>query len=134
MMSLGLISGFVFLYEPNWPPSSLLHRISKAIVTHDNSILPSINNFIIMMVMALGMFSAALRNKSFKLVKTNKQQILLHTTVGVGMGIGASLALGGNSSQLLLALPALSPAGFIAISSIILGIRIGLYLRDKYII
>ena len=48
------------------------------------------------------------------------------------MGLGASLALGGNDSQLLIALPAFSPAGVVATISIILGIAAGLVTRNVY--
>ena len=47
------------------------------------------------------------------------------------MGMGASLAVGGNDSQLLLALPAFSPAGFVAVFSMLVGIWAGLYIKDK---
>tara|TARA_R110001583_G_scaffold154593_1_gene306285 strand:- start:1231 stop:1395 length:165 start_codon:yes stop_codon:yes gene_type:complete len=50
------------------------------------------------------------------------------------MGVGASLAHGGNDTQLLLALPALTPAGFTAILSMVAGIWIGLHVRGKFFI
>jgi uncharacterized protein len=45
------------------------------------------------------------------------------------MGIGASLALGGNDSQLLIALPSFSPAGAVTIFSMVIGIITGMMLR-----
>lgn len=47
------------------------------------------------------------------------------------MGIGASLALGGNDTQLLLALPTFSPAGGVAIVGMLIGIWGGLFVREK---
>lgn len=47
------------------------------------------------------------------------------------MGIGASLALGGNDTQLLLALPTFSPAGGVAIMGMLIGILGGLFVRDR---
>ena len=44
------------------------------------------------------------------------------------MGVGASIAMGGNSVQLLLALPTLSPSGFGAIAGMLLGIWGGYYI------
>ena len=49
------------------------------------------------------------------------------------MGVGASLALGGNSVQLLLAIPTLSPAGFVSVAGILLGIWSGIYLQKAVI-
>ncbi|MCQ1060227.1 hypothetical protein ACQKPX_13640 [Photobacterium sp. DNB23_23_1] len=45
------------------------------------------------------------------------------------MGLGASLALGGNDSQLLIALLAFSPSGAVAILFIIKGIETGFAIR-----
>jgi hypothetical protein len=53
---------------------------------------------------------------------------------GACMGIGASLALGGNDSQLLLALPTLSPGGMTAILGMLIGIWSGLYIREIYVV
>ena len=49
------------------------------------------------------------------------------------MGIGASLAMGGNSFQLLMALPVFSVAGIIAILGIIVGIFVGVDIKRKYL-
>jgi len=46
------------------------------------------------------------------------------------MGLGASLALGGNDSQLLLVLPALSPAGLLSTAGIVFGIWFGLRIKS----
>lgn len=50
------------------------------------------------------------------------------------MGIGASLALGGNDTQLLLALPTFSPGGVVSVLGMLAGIWIGLFVREKLII
>lgn len=45
------------------------------------------------------------------------------------MGIGAALAKGGNTSQLLLTLPVFSPAGIGAVASMLVGLYLGLRIR-----
>lgn len=131
MLLLGLISGFVFLYQPKWPPSSVLHQFSLSIVNSDMALLPSSDSFLLMIFLWLGMLAATWKTKTFKYKNSNWKFWLLHTTAGICMGIGASLALGGNGSQLLLALPAFSPAGFVAILFMVVGVRLGLSIRDK---
>ncbi|WP_082627179.1 YeeE/YedE thiosulfate transporter family protein [Colwellia sp. TT2012] len=70
--------------------------------------------------------AAKWRTCRFRLALPNVKQNTLHFVAGVFMGLGASLSMGGNDSQLLLALPAFSPAGFVAVSAMLVGIAIGL--------
>ena len=134
MMSIGLIAGFVFLFDPKWPPSGLLHKVSHALANSDNTLWPPKESYFIFLALLIGMFSAAWHTKKFEVIKSNWQQWLLHLMAGTFMGVGASLALGGNDSQLLLALPTFSPGGILAVSGMILGIFIGLFVRDRYVI
>jgi len=131
MMTIGLISGFVFLFDPKWPPSGLLHKVSHAFVSSGETLWPVVESYFLFISLLIGMWGAAWHSKKFKLLKSNWQQWLLHVLAGTCMGIGASLALGGNDSQLLLALPTLSPGGIIAVISMIVGIRLGLSVREK---
>ncbi len=132
IMAIGLIAGFVFLFDAKWPPSGLLYKISHAIA-HDNQALwPPLESYLLFLSLLIGMFSAAWYSKKFELLKCHWQQWLLHIMAGSLMGIGASLALGGNDSQLLLALPTFSPAGVVAVMGMIVGIRLGLYLQSKF--
>lgn len=130
MFGVGLLAGFVFIYEPSWPSSGLLNGISSSTLNDDNLLFPSIERFLFFVSLLVGVFFAAWRTKRFMLVKAKLDQWLLHLLAGTLMGIGAAIAQGGNDSQLLLALPSLSPAGFLAIGGIILGIFIGLYLSN----
>ncbi|NRB39213.1 MAG: YeeE/YedE family protein, partial [Pseudomonadales bacterium] len=56
-----------------------------------------------------------------------------HLLAGLLMGLGAVIASGGNDTQLLLALPALSPAGVVVIISMLIGIFLGRELMKKFI-
>ena len=134
IMTIGLIGGFVLLFDTQWPLSGLLHKISHAMTKSDMTLLPLKESYFILLSLLIGMFTAAWHTKRFKLVSSNWQQWLLHILAGSFMGVGASLAHGGNDTQLLLALPALTPAGFTAILSMVAGIWIGLHVRGKFFI
>ena len=78
------------------------------------------------------MLQFACRPKIFIFVSSNLKYWIEHLFAGTLMGIGASLAMGGNSVQLLLAVPILSPAGFGALGGMLLGIWIGLFFKKHY--
>jgi uncharacterized membrane protein YedE/YeeE len=132
MMTIGLIGGFVFLFDPKWTPSGLLNKISHALTSTDKVLWPPMESYFIFLSLIAGMLAAAWRSKKFEILKSNWKQWVLHLMAGTCMGIGASLALGGNDSQLLLALPTLSPGGITAILGMLIGIWIGLFVRERY--
>jgi len=134
MMSIGLIAGFVFLFDPKWPPSGLLHKVSHAIASSDNALWPPKESYFLFLSLLLGMLSAAWHTNKFEITRSNWRQWFLHIIAGTFMGIGASLALGGNDSQLLLALPTFSPGGIVAVIGMIIGIWIGLFIRERYVV
>jgi len=131
MMAIGFIGGFVFLFEPKWTPSGLLHKTSHAIVNPDSSLWPPKENYFLFIALLIGMFSAAWYTKKFEIIKSSWKEWSLHIVAGTFMGIGASLALGGNDTQLLLALPTFSPAGIVAVLGMLVGIWVGLFIREK---
>ncbi len=133
MMGIGLLAGFIFLYEPRWPPSGLLNQLSGALIDGKVKLWPALEQYLLFIALLIGMFLAAWKTKKFMFVPSSLKRWIEHLLAGSLMGIGASLALGGNDSQLLLALPAFSPAGFGAVSGILLGIWLGLLVR-KYIL
>lgn len=132
MMGIGLISSFIYLYQPQWPASALLYQISQAWLNDDVNDWPSLEQYILFTGMLLGMFLAAWRTKMFIFVPSNLKHWIEHLFAGTLMGIGASLAMGGNSVQLLLAVPIFSPAGFGALAGMLLGVWIGLFLKKNY--
>ena len=132
MMGIGLLAGFVYLYQPKWPPSGLLRQLSQALMSDGVNDYPSLDQYILFVALLLGMFIAAWHMKKFLFVRSNIKQWLENLFAGTLMGIGASSAMGGNSVQLLMSLPTFSPAGFGAIAGILSGIWIGLYIRKKF--
>lgn len=127
MMGIGLLAGVVFIYQANWPPSGLLKGISLAVWSADQELWPRQDQYLFVGVLILGMFIAALQTRSFRLEVPGFKAMVTHLLAGLLMGIGAAIANGGNDSQLLLALPAFSPAGFGTVLSILAGI----YLADR---
>jgi uncharacterized membrane protein YedE/YeeE len=132
MMGIGLLAGFLFLFESRWTPSGLLHDVSRAMIDNDSNAWPAIERYFLFAGLLLSMFIAAWRSKKFKFEAVNLKQWLWHILAGSLMGIGASLALGGNDTQLLLTLPAFSPAGITSVAGILAGIGFGLFARERF--
>ncbi|MCJ8321282.1 MAG: YeeE/YedE family protein [Colwellia sp.] len=134
MMGIGLLAGFIFLYEPKWPPSGLLNQLSSALIDNKTKNWPSLEQYFLFIALLLGMFLAAWRTNKFMFVASNIKHWAGHLVAGTFMGIGASIAIGGNDSQLLLALPAFSPGGIVAVIGMLAGIWVGLFVRDKILV
>jgi hypothetical protein len=134
MMGVGLLAGFIFLYEPKWPPSGLLNQLSSALTDNKTNEWPSLEQYFLFIALLLGMFWAAWRTNKFMFVPSSIKHWMGHLVAGTLMGIGASLAIGGNDSQLLLALPAFSPGGIVAVIGMLAGIWAGLFVREKLLV
>jgi hypothetical protein len=134
MMGIGLLAGFIFLYEPKWPPSGLLNQLSSALIDNKTNDWPSLEQYFLFIALLVGMFFAAWRTNKFIFVPSDFKHWIEHLFAGTLMGIGASLAIGGNDSQLLLALPAFSPGGIVAVMGMLIGIWTGLFVREKLLV
>jgi len=132
MMGIGLLAGFVYLYQPKWTPSALLHQLSQAFIHDDLDNLPSIEQYILLISMLVGLLIAAWHQKKFNVVRPTIRSSLIHIFAGTLMGIGASLALGGNTVHLLVGLPTFSPAGFGTVCAVLIGIWSGFYIKKYY--
>lgn len=134
MMGIGMLAGFMFLYQASWPPSSLLHDLTRALSAKSAAqpaVWPELSRYALLVALISGMVLAAWRSASFKLRGVNTLKILRHLVSGTCMGVGASLALGGNDSQLLIALPSFSPAGLVAVTGMLVGIWLVLTIKDR---
>lgn len=131
MLAIGLMASFVFLFEAKWTPSALLKDISYSMWFGEPSQWPSLDRFILIGSLIVGMVLAAVKTQSFKLVIEGWQSVFKHLIAGILMGVGAAIANGGNDSQLLLALPALSPAGFSSVLCMLIGIYLGLKILQR---
>lgn len=125
MLGIGVMAGLVFVYEPHWTPSGLLKDMSLSIWHQNDMKWPHFERFALMSALIGGMVIAAIAKKSFEFRPSATKHYMRHLAAGILMGFGAMMAGGGNDSQLLVALPALSPAGLVAVLSIIAGIFVG---------
>jgi hypothetical protein len=131
MMGIGLLAGFLFLFERGWTPSGLLHDVSTALLTAGHPDWPTLPRYGMFVALIVGMALAAWWTKRFDLKIAKWPVWSLHLMSGILMGVGASLAMGGNDSQLLTTLPAFSPAGFLAVACMLMGILFGLVIRRR---
>lgn len=131
MLGIGLMAGIVFVTEPHWTPSGLLKSISVSIWFNDESSWPELPRFYLIAALLAGMISASLVAKTFDLRGFRLSDLVRHLCAGISMGCGAVMANGGNDTQLLVAMPALSLAGYTAVFSIIVGIYVGLKLSKS---
>ncbi|BBB24682.1 YeeE/YedE thiosulfate transporter family protein [Amphritea japonica] len=131
MMGIGLLASFLFLYEPGWTPSGLLHDLSAAALHGESTRWPLLPRYYLLLALLGGMILAAWRIKQFEFRFPRWNVWLIHLLAGILMGLGAALAMGGNDSQLLLALPAFSPSGFVTVIAMLIGIALGVNLYDR---
>lgn len=124
IMLVGIFAGVLFLYEPAWSPSDFV-RDSGLNLMADNLPPPSLPRVLILLAMLLGMTAGAWRFRRFRWVLPAIGETGKHLGSGLLMGVGSALALGGNDFQLLLALPALSPASLSAMAGMLAGIWSG---------
>ena len=122
LLAIGLLGGVLLIFEPNWTPSGLLKDISYSVWENDNTRLPGFERYPLVLSLMFGMILAAKLTHCFQLQIVRLSIIPRHLIAGTLMGIGGSMATGGNDTQLLSALPSLSPAGIATVFSMILGI------------
>ena len=125
-MLVGILAGAVFVLQPAWSPSDFVRDLGVAVVTRNPDKLPAFDRSAILTMMLLGMAIGAWQYRRFKFQFADFKGAAKHFSAGTLMGVGAAAALGGNDFQLLLAIPALSLAGLLAIIGIVLGVRIGM--------
>ena len=125
----GVIASILTNQVPEWSPSQLIKDITTASIYGESDKWPSLQRYLIIVGLITGMAIAARKRMSFHEFELRPKQLISHLCAGTIMGVGASLALGGNDSQLLIALPSFSPAGAITVFCMIVGIVLGVLLR-----
>jgi len=130
IMLVGIFAGALFLSEPAWSPSDFVRDAAFSLMT-GTSPPPSLSRALILVAMLLGMAVGAWRFGRFRLVLPGYSETGKHLGSGLLMGVGSALALGGNDFQLLLALPALSLASISALTSMLVGIWLGVRLTGR---
>ncbi|MGR5148514.1 YeeE/YedE thiosulfate transporter family protein [Photobacterium alginatilyticum] len=125
----GVIASILTYQVPEWSPSQLFKDISAASIHGETEKWPPLQRYLILVGLVFGMSISAKKRLSVQEFELRPSQVIVHLIAGIIMGIGASLALGGNDSQLLIALPSFSPAGAITIFCMIAGITCGILIR-----
>ena len=122
----GMVAGVLTLVETEWSPSSVITDLSGVLAGEEEHSLPALHRVALVLMIIAGMAAAAWRAKEFRLRIPRLLAVLKNFSAGTLMGGGAAVALGGNDVQLLNALPALSPAGIVAVVAMLAGIWLGL--------
>ena len=122
IMLVGLLAGALYFMQPHWTPSAFVRDVGLATITRNPELFPTKERSEILAMILIGMTIGAWKYRRFRIFLPNARDIGKHLFAGVLMGIGTAMALGGNDYQLLLAMPALSLAGPLAMTGILLGI------------
>lgn len=132
VMAFGFLAGLLYLLEPHWSPSDMVLDLSSVVLGENSVPAPSPYRYALILMILLGMLLAAWRSHAFSLQKISGKKLALHLGGGTLMGVGASMSLGGNDAQLLIALPSFSPAGVLTVAFIIIGVLSGLWAQSRF--
>ncbi|QEM83205.2 MULTISPECIES: YeeE/YedE thiosulfate transporter family protein [Halomonas] len=132
VMVFGATAGVLGIMEPSWSPSQLIEQVSTRVLT-GRLPWPDMQRVLISIALVAGMILAATPRVSWRQYQSGPTRWAKHLLAGSVMGVGSALALGGNDSQLLLALPSGSPAAALALASMIAGIWLGLAIEQRYL-
>ncbi|WP_306169007.1 YeeE/YedE thiosulfate transporter family protein [Halomonas sp. MMSF_3323] len=133
VMVFGAVGGLLGVLEPLWSPSQLIRDVTERPLAMDMAVAwPSLGRVLISVAILAGMLVAARAHFRPGEYQGSLGRWMKHLLAGILMGIGASLALGGNDLQLLIALPAGSPGAVVALACMIAGIWIGLAVEERW--
>ena len=132
VMVFGATAGLLGIMEPAWSPSHLVEQVSTRLLT-GRLPWPNVERVLTSIALMAGMVLAATQRVPWRQYQGGPARWARHLLAGSVMGVGSALALGGNDSQLLLALPSGSPAAVLALISMIAGIWLGLALEQRYL-
>ena len=130
VLLFGISASLLTLFVPDWSPSQLIQDISVNL-TQPAASWPALQRYLIIAGLIFGMAYGAKKRLRLSDYEFRGRQISVHLFAGIIMGIGASMALGGNDSQLLVSMPSFSPAAGIAVLFMIIGIATGLAVRKQ---
>lgn len=125
---LGALTSALYTFQPLWTPSVFFYDLSHMFWASGENLLNSQRVAVFIMLLA-GMFCYTLHRRTFRYQRLDLKTAGKHWLAGVLMGIGASMMLGGNDSQILLVFPTLTWVGAVPLVSIVLGILVGVGIR-----
>ncbi|AHZ68736.1 hypothetical protein OU5_1657 [Pseudomonas mandelii JR-1] len=129
-MLLGALTSALYTFEPLWTPSVFFYNVSQLFWQADMAI--SARRIAVFVMLLAGMLSFTVYGKMFRFEAFTPSKAGVHLLAGILMGIGASMMLGGNDSQILLVFPTLSVASSIPMVSIATGILVSLWCKKRF--
>ncbi|MGL6241866.1 YeeE/YedE thiosulfate transporter family protein [Pseudomonas sp.] len=124
-MLLGVLTSALYTFEPLWTPSVFFYNLSQMFWASGDDSLTNQRVAVFFMLM-VGMLSYTLHRRTFSYQRFEWRTAGKHLLAGVLMGIGASMMLGGNDSQILLVFPTMTWVGATPLGAIVLGILVGI--------
>ncbi|MDE1165442.1 MAG: YeeE/YedE thiosulfate transporter family protein [Pseudomonas sp.] len=128
-MLLGALTSALYTFEPLWTPSVFFYNVSQMFWQADMAI--SARRIAVFVMLLAGMLSFTLYRKTFRFEAFTPSKAGVHLLAGILMGIGASMMLGGNDSQILLVFPTLGIASSLPLVSIATGILVSLWCKKR---
>jgi len=89
IMSIGLMSGLLFLLQPQWSPSDMVQHLTTALLHEPSSVWPDSERYLLLLALLAGMLVAAWLGHSFILARFSLKLVALHLTAGTAMGGGS---------------------------------------------
>lgn len=130
VLAFGLLGGLLLLVEQLWYPIIIVVDSGDLVSRRSLPDLALVYRIALLAALMLGMGVAARHMQRFGWHRLHALQVGRNLFAGIIMGGGASMALGGNLVQLLLAIPAASPAGLLTVVTMLLGVWLGLAVSD----
>jgi hypothetical protein len=129
-MLLGALTGALYTFEPQWTPSVFFYNLSQMFWMPEQTFISG-RRIAIFVMLLVGMCSFTLYRNTFSYQPFDLSKASTHLLSGILMGIGASMMLGGNDSQILLVFPTLNLTSTLPIASIAIGIVLSLLLKRR---
>ena len=129
-MAFGLLGVLLLLIERRWFPIAVVVDSGYLLSGRSMPVLTVLYRLALLAMLMLGMGIAAWHMQRFGWQRLHVAHVARNLFAGVIMGVGASMALGGNLVQLFLAFPAASSAGLLAIVMMLLGVWTGRAVSD----
>ncbi|MHC8390108.1 YeeE/YedE thiosulfate transporter family protein [Pseudomonas sp. MDT2-39-1] len=128
-MLLGALTSALYTFEPLWTPSVFFYNLSQMFWASGDSSLTS-QRVAVFVMLLVGMLSHTLHRRTFNYQRFEWRVAGEHLLAGVLMGIGASMMLGGNDSQILLVFPTMTWVGAVPLGAIVLGMLVGIGVKQ----
>ena len=121
---LGALTSALYTFEPQWTPSVFIYDLSRMFWAMDEGAL-TVQRVAVFGMLLLGMLVYTLKRRTFCYQRLQWLPVVRHLLAGMLMGIGASMMLGGNDSQILLVFPTMTWVGAVPLAAIVLGVLVG---------